>query len=205
MRRTARWWAVMLFITALVVTGCSTGRDAMARGGQFQFVSPGGQTKIFYDPPPTRGAIPDLAGDDLLAPGRRISVSDYANKVVVVNIWGSWCGPCRAEMPELQRVYDQTKDFGVQLVGIDVRDEVRSAPQDFMRNLGITYPSIYDPPGRSLLALKGYPRSVVPSTIVLDRQHRVAAVLLTALREADLLPVVRRLAAEPPDRAGPPA
>jgi hypothetical protein len=72
-------------------------------------------------------------------------------------------------MPELQKVYDQTKGSGVQLLGIDVRDEVRSAPADFVRDTGITYPSIYDPPGRSLLALNGYPRSVVPSTIVLDR------------------------------------
>jgi thiol-disulfide isomerase/thioredoxin len=204
MRRTVRWWAVVVFTTVVALTACSTGRDAVARGGQFEFVSPGGQTKIFYDPPRARGAIPDLAGDDLLEPRRRISVSDYANKVVVLNIWGSWCGPCRAEMPELQRVYDQTRDSGVQLLGIDVRDEVRSAPQDFVRNLGITYPSIYDPPGRSLLALKGYPRSVVPSTIVLDRQHRVAGVFLAALHETDLLPVVRRIAAEPPTRAGHP-
>jgi thiol-disulfide isomerase/thioredoxin len=204
MRQSARWWVAVLSTAVLALTACSTGRDAVARGGQFEFVSPGGQTKIFYDPPQTRGAIPDLAGEDLLDPGRRISVADYANKVVVVNIWGSWCGPCRAEMPELQRVYDQTRHSGVQFLGIDVRDEVRSAPQDFGRNLRITYPSIYDPPGRSLLALKGYPRSVVPSTIVLDRQHRVAAVLLTALRETDLLPVVRRIAAEAPIRAGHP-
>lgn len=84
----------------------------------------------------------------------------------------------------------------MQLLGIDVRDEVRSAPQDFVRDTGITYPSIYDPPGRSLLALKGYPRSVVPSTIVLDRHHRVAAVFLTALSDTDLLPVVQRIAAD---------
>jgi thiol-disulfide isomerase/thioredoxin len=204
MRRTVRWWAVVVFATVFALTACSTGRDAVARGGQFEFVSPGGQTKIFYDPPQTRGAIPDLSGEDLLEPGRRTSVSDYANKVVVLNIWGSWCGPCRAEMPELQRVYDQTRNSGVQLLGIDVRDEVRSAPQDFVRNLGITYPSIYDPAGWSLLALTGYPRSVVPSTVVLDRQHRVAAVFLAALHETDLLPVVRRIAAEAPPRAGHP-
>lgn len=197
MARTARTWAALLVTTTLALTACSMGRDAAARGGNFQFVSPGGQTKIFYDPPQTRGAIPGLVGEDLLEPGKQITLSGYAGKVVVLNIWGSWCGPCRTEMPELQRVYDQTRNSGVQLLGIDVRDEVRTAPQDFVRNLGITFPSIYDPPGRSLLALKGYPRSVVPSTIVLDRQHRVAAVFLTALRDTDLLPVVQRIATEP--------
>jgi thiol-disulfide isomerase/thioredoxin len=194
----ARSWAAVIVAAVLALTACSTGRDAVARGGDFQFVSPGGQTKIFYDPPQTRGRILELAGEDLLKPGERVALSDYTGKVVVLNIWGSWCGPCRAEMPELQRVYDQTRNSGVQLLGVDVRDEVRTAPQDFVRNLGVTFPSIYDPPGRSLLTLKGYPRSVVPSTIVLDREHRVAAVFLTAVRDTDLLPVVGRIATEPP-------
>jgi hypothetical protein len=60
----------------------------------------------------------------------------------------------------------------------------------------VTYPSIFDPPGRSLLALQGYPRNVVPSTIVLDREHRVAAVFLQAIVAGQLLPVLQRLAAE---------
>lgn len=198
----ARSWAALLVTAVLALSGCSTGRDAVARGGEFQFVSPGGQTKIFYDPPQTRGTIRELAGEDLLEPGKQITLSGYSGKVVVLNIWGSWCGPCRAEMPELQRVHDQTRDSGVQVLGIDVRDEVRTAPQDFVRNLNITFPSIYDPPGRSLLALAGYPRSVVPSTIVLDRQHRVAAVFLTAVRDTDLLPIVGRIAAEAPLAGG---
>lgn len=168
----------------------------MTRRTNFEFVSPGGKAEIFYDPPDTRGKVPELSGEDLLEQGKQISLSSYSGKVVVLNIWGSWCGPCRAEMPELERVYEQTKDTGVQFLGVDVRDDIRSAPQDFVRDRGVTYPSIYDPPGRSLLALKGYPRNVVPSTIVLDRQHRVAAVFLTALLETNLLPVVQRIAAE---------
>lgn len=205
MRRVRARWAALAVAGLLTLTACSGGKDAVVRGGSFEFVSPGGQTKIFYDPPPARGVAPELAGEDLMRPGKQIRLSDYAGKVVVLNIWGSWCGPCRAEMPELQRVYDQTKDTGVQFLGIDVRDEPRTAPQDFIRDRGVTYPSIYDPPGRSLLALKGYPRNVVPSTIVLDRQHRVAAIFLTALLDSDLRPVVQRLAAEPTTVQGRPA
>ena len=61
----------------------------------------------------------------------------------------------------------------------------------------MTYPSIFDPAGRALLGLSGYPRNVVPSTIVLDRAHRVAAVYLTRIALGELVPVLRRLAAEP--------
>src|SRR5438105_4799166 len=109
-------WAALAAAGLLTLTACSAGKDAVAQGSTFEFVSPGGQTKIFYDPPPTRGVAPQLSGEDLMEPGKQIRLSDYAGKVVVLNIWGSWCGPCRAEMPELQRVHDQTKDTGVQFL-----------------------------------------------------------------------------------------
>ena len=85
-------------------------------------------------------------------------------------------------------------------LGIDVRDE-RSAAEDFVTEPGITYPSLLDPAGRALLALQGYPRNVVPSTIVLDRQRRVAAIFLRRIIAGELLPVVQRLATEPASTA----
>ena len=197
MPRARRRWRVIAAAGFLVLAGCSSGKDAVVQGSSFEFVSPGGKTSIFYDPPQARGTSPQLSGEDLLQPDKQLRIADYPGKVIVLNIWGSWCGPCRAEMPHLQKVYDETKATGVQFLGIDVRDEPRTVPQDFVRDRRVTYPSIFDPSGRSLLALKGYPRNVVPSTIVLDRQHRVAAVFLTPLLDTDLRPVVQRLAAEP--------
>jgi len=90
------------------------------------------------------------------------------------------------------------------LLRTDVRDD-RAAAADFVRDRGLTYPSIFDNPGRSLLALRGFPRNTVPFTIVLDREHRVAAVFLTALRVSELLPVVQRVAAEAPLPVGVPS
>jgi peroxiredoxin len=96
----------------------------------------------------------------------------------------------------MEKVYQQTAASGVQVLGLDVRDDSRQAPQDFVRNRGLTYPSIWDPSGRVLLQLSGYPRNIIPSTIVLDKQHRVAAVFLRELLATDLLPTVQRLATE---------
>lgn len=190
---------LLVVVMVLLAAGCATGTDAVARGGTFEFVSPGGQTEIFYDPPADRGTVGGMAGESLTEPGAAVSLDDYRDQVVVLNVWGSWCGPCRSEADDLVQVAAATSDQGVRFLGINVRDS-RQAGADFARDFGLTYPSIYDPPGRTLFALGGAPRAVVPLTVILDRQHRVAAVFLHELLAQDLLPVVRRIAGEP----GPP-
>jgi len=197
-------WRLVLVGAVLVslVTGCS-GRDAVAQGGTFEFVSPGGKTDIFYDPPPSRGRPGPLSGPDLADPARTVSLDDVKGNVVVVNVWGQWCGPCRAEVSQLQKVYDAARASGVSFLGVDVRDNNRQAAQDFVTDRHVTYPSIYDPAMRTLIAFGGkYPTTVIPSTLVLDRRHRVAAVFLRELLVEDLQPVVQRVAAETDAAAG---
>jgi thiol-disulfide isomerase/thioredoxin len=177
----------------LLVAGCSTSKDAVATANTFQFVAPGGQTEITYDPPSARGTVGAVAGPSLADPAKTLALADYAGKVVVLNVWGSWCGPCRTEAPNLQFVTGQ-KDVSV--LGIDVRDDAQAA-RDFTRSAGVTYDSISDYPGRILAGLGGVPRNVVPLTVVLDKQHRVAFVSLVPVQVAKLVPLVQRLAAEP--------
>ena len=196
MRRRAIAGAVLAALLPGLLAGCS-GRDAVAQGGTFEFASPGGKTDIFYDPPASRGRPGPLFGPDLADPTRTLSLDDFPGQVVVVNVWGQWCGPCRAEVTQLQQVYDATRTSGVSFLGIDVRDNGRQAAQDFVNDRHVTFPSIYDPPMRTMIAFGGkYPTTVIPSTLVLDRQHRVAAVLLRELLAEDLLPVVQRVAHE---------
>jgi thiol-disulfide isomerase/thioredoxin len=190
--------AFVAVAAAGLLVGCSTGDDAVAQGGTFEFVSPGGKTDIFYDPPAHRGRPGTIAGPELMDPIRTVSVDDFAGKVVVINVWGQWCGPCRAEASALQQVYDATRASGVAVLGIDVRDNNREAAQDFVKDRKVSFPSIYDPAMRTMIAFGGkYPTSVIPSTLVLDRSHRVAAVFLREVLADDLQPVVQRIAAEP--------
>jgi len=186
---------VLVGLVAALLTGCSTSKSAVASGQTFQFVAPDGKTAILYDPPSARGAVGPMAGESLLEPGRTIGLADLAGRVVVLNVWGSWCGPCRLEAPDLQFVQQQTGPTGVSVLGLDVRDD-RTAATDFIRDRGLTYPSIFDPPGRSLAQLGGVPRNVVPLTVVLDRQHRVAAVYLRGIQPTELVPLLNRLTAE---------
>ena len=196
-----------LVLVAVLLTGCATGDDAVAQGGTFEFVAPGGKTDILYDPPDSRHRPGKISGPLLTDPAKTVSVAgaseatgeddDFAGKVVVVNVWGQWCGPCRSEIPELEKVYEATRAQGVEFLGIDVRDNNRDAAVDFVTDRKVTYPSIYDPAMRTMIAFGGrYPTTVIPSTVVLDRKHRVAAVFLRELLAEDLLPVVQKLASE---------
>jgi hypothetical protein len=85
----------------------------------------------------------------------------------------------------------------VSFLGINVRDNQQDKAQDLVIDNKVSYPSIYDPAMRTMIALgQNYPTSVIPTTIVLDRDHRVAAVFLKELLAEDLKPVVERVAQE---------
>jgi peroxiredoxin len=184
-----------LVAVLLLVTSCTSGGDEPVVGSEFQLVAPNGETKLRYDGDERKG-IKGLTGPSLMKDDETISLDDYQGKVVVVNLWGAWCPPCRTEAPELQKVQDETGPLGVQVLGIDVKENSTESPRDFMTNRGLTYPSIYDESGRAMLAFRGLPPNTVPSTFVLDKQHRVAAAFLGTVIASDLLPLVKELAAE---------
>ena len=190
-RRRARWAAVIMTAAVVVLAGCSSGLE---RYGGFTFVSPDGAIELSY-PAGERGSIGDLSGPDLTGEGT-ISLADFAGKIVVLNVWGSWCGPCRGEVDSLNLAATLTADKGAQFLGINVKD-TREAGADFHRARQVPYPSIFDPSMRTLLAIRGFPTSSIPATIILDRDHRVARIFLRVVQTGELVTAVTELAAEP--------
>ncbi|MGJ7905705.1 TlpA disulfide reductase family protein [Actinopolyspora sp. H202] len=186
--------ALALVALFALLSGCAGSENAVSDNGEFTFVSPGGRMRLFYSPD-ERGRVTGLKGESLANADNTIRLSDFRGEVVVLNVWGSWCPPCRSEADDLQAVQDELGDQGVQVLGINVRDN-RGAAKDFVHNLEVDYPSIYDPSGRAMLALDGFPRSTTPATVVLDREHRVAAIYLSEVTKKGLLPKVRDIANE---------
>ncbi len=123
-----------------------------------------------------RGEPVDVSGEDL--DGEPLDLADERGKVVVLNVYASWCPPCRAEMPTVVELADHADPGEVTYLGVNIRDN-DSAARAFGENFGIDFPSFADPSSAVLLALSDElgPYSL-PSTVVLDRAGRVAALVL---------------------------
>ena len=181
--RSARLLVVALM--ALVLSACTggvkdTGDDGFISGnGEITFIDPG-----------KRETAPELKGTDL--DGNEISSADFAGQVLVVNLWGSWCPPCRKEAPALQKASSELADEKVQFLGLLTKDDPAKA-KAFNAKVGIEYPSIDDSAGRNQAAFAdSLPSVAVPTTWVIDKNGKVAARVMGELTDATLRGLVEQ-------------
>ncbi|MFF3498428.1 TlpA family protein disulfide reductase [Streptomyces sp. NPDC003247] len=180
-------------VAALLVSACTSG-GVSGGGGDTNFVM--GEDGISTVAKGERDAAPDLSGETI--DGEQLAVSSYKGKVVVLNVWGSWCAPCRAEAANFQKVSTDLAAKGVQFVGINVADPQVKSALAFEKQYGVTYPSLYDPSSKLMLRFeKGTLNpQAIPSTLVLDRQGKIAARSLAALSEEKLRSMIKPVLAE---------
>lgn len=145
--------------------------------------------------PAEREPAPEFSGPTL--DGDEFSLSEQAGSVVVLNVWGSWCAPCRAEAPAFAAVAEETADDGVVFVGVNTRD-TETAALAFEEEFDVPYPSVVDSDGRRLLAFRDtLPPAAIPSTLVVDRDGDMAARVIGPITETSLRELVTEVAEEP--------
>jgi thiol-disulfide isomerase/thioredoxin len=194
--------AVAIIVTVVVgtmslgVSGCGSDAGsiaAQARSGDRKgYVSGDGSIeRLVVD---RRSSPLTLSGTTLQ--GARWKVADAKDHVLVLNVWGQWCGPCVAESPHLQQVWSQLSAAGkpVQFMGISYRDSLETA-KAFLRANKVTYPSLRDDGGATLLALRGT-ANTTPTTLVLDRRGRIAARVSGPVTAATLMGLVNDVLGE---------
>ncbi len=172
----------VLLAGALAVTFLTQGKGNAA--------SPGNGAVEYQ--PGHRPLAPDFTATSLT--GTTIKLSSYRGKTVVLNFWGSWCPPCRAEAPALAALAQQYRSRGVAFLGDDVADTPSNALA-FTRSVGISYPSISDP---GYLIVQKFsqvaPVSDTPTTVVIDKTGHVAGMVLGAISYGQMTTLLRNAA-----------
>lgn len=187
-------WLTALAALSLILAACTGGSDSVDQGagGNFRYV---GATTTGHTIPLAQRKLAGNASAPYLNGTKKFTLDSMRGKVVVLNYWASWCAPCRTETPGLQRTYAATKAAGVAFVGVDVKDE-KSPATSFIKQHAVTYPIVFDAIAKTALQLGKIPTFALPSTVVIDRAGRVAAVYSGAVQQGDLQPVVTALARE---------
>jgi thiol-disulfide isomerase/thioredoxin len=172
---------------------CSSTGSLAPTSGEEGFVSGAGAVTII--PADQRGAPIQLAGP--LVGGGDYDVAAHRGTVFLLNVWGSWCAPCRREAPELVRAWGDVPHDAVQFLGINTRDDADTAAVAFEQRFDITYPSLRDPDGQLQLTFRtSLPPRAIPTTLILDKQGRVAARVLGASTERTFTQLVEQVRAE---------
>jgi thiol-disulfide isomerase/thioredoxin len=179
--------ATIAALSVAWLAACADTKVTPSSGNGQRYVAGNGTIQVIK--PSDRKAAPELTGTTL--DGGSFSLADLRGSVTVVNVWASWCSPCRAEAPGLQKVSTDLATQGVRFVGIDTRDTNDNA-KAFERRFGITYPSIVDQDGALLLRFKEtLPPQAIPTTLVIDKNGRMAARALKPLTEEQLRELIR--------------
>lgn len=191
-RRTRPLMALLAPLLAVSLAGC--GGTAFSSGDQ-GFVSGDGTVTVLdeADREPPRG---EVAGETVR--GASVSLDDHRGSVVVMPVWGSWCGPCRAEAPMLAEASRDLADDDVVFLGINSRDENTAKVRAFLDRFDIPFDSIYDPAGQTLLAFHGIlPPMTIPSFVFIDADGRVAARVVGEVSRSTLYGVVEDVLGRP--------
>ena len=168
---------VAILAAAGAVAGCSNGAGGSSSLGYVQ-VDPG----IAQIKPADRTAAPHLSGTTIA--GRPYSTS-YQGHITVINVWGSWCTVCREEAPSFSEAAKKFASKDVQFLGIDILDNNASA-RSYDSQFGIAYPSLSDPDQSLVLDLKALLPSDPPSTLIVDRNGKVAVRAIGGITEPEL-------------------
>lgn len=124
--------------------------------------------------------------------GRMVKLSDYRGKVVILNFWATWCPPCKAEVPEFERFYQEHHSDSIEILAVDITSQEKSkeAVSDFIKSYGISYQIVLDETGA---AADLYRISAIPTTYIIDAQGIIRQKVTGAMKYQALSDALAKL------------
>jgi thiol-disulfide isomerase/thioredoxin len=169
------WWLVAAFV--VVLGGCKRGETAVQRQKPATAQTATAQTATGAEP----GAMmPEYSATNL--DGSKFELATRRDKVVLLNLWATWCGPCRYEIPELQRMHNQYGGRGFEVVGVSVDESGVESVREFVGENKMTYPVVLDPEGKLANVLEA---SVLPTSVLIGRDGKIVWKKVGAILEGD--------------------
>jgi cytochrome c biogenesis protein CcmG, thiol:disulfide interchange protein DsbE len=114
--------------------------------------------------------------------GSKFELEGRRGKVVLLNLWATWCGPCRFEIPELQAIHDRYKEKNFEVVGVSVDESGIESVRDFVKEHEMTYPVVLDAEGK---LVNVFQTSILPTSVVIDRSGKIVWKKLGAIMPED--------------------
>jgi thiol-disulfide isomerase/thioredoxin len=177
MEERGRRWAVIFFVVAAGIAFLISQRHREVRAG--------GITPVVM-----RQTAPNMVLDGM--DGGNWKLREHRGQVVLINLWASWCGPCRAETPGLVRLYGEAGPKGLEIVGLSLDVGSRDKVRLFVRQYQVPYPIVFPEPMSQLADTV----EAVPTTILIDKQGRVAKKYVGAVQQSVFAADVAELLAE---------
>jgi thiol-disulfide isomerase/thioredoxin len=175
-------------VAAVALTACNGGAEAACER------IPGARPGLCLTDVDDREAAP-TAAVPVLGEDEELSLADLRGRVVVLNFWASWCGPCRVEQPDLNEAAEVLPDDEVAFLGVNIEDTAVNA-RAHEREFGIPYPSLYDPENAFAARFGGIGPRTIPTTVFIDTEGRVATRVFGVVGTSEVIGLADAIAAE---------
>jgi peroxiredoxin len=190
MKKSFVYFGFLLFISALLFSGCGSENQSQKEGATqpLEQLDPG-SAKLY----PAQQEAKARDFKVTLLRGDTFTLSDYEGQVVLLNIWATWCAPCREETPDLQELYEKYKDEGLMILGVSIDEQGESVVRPFIEEYDVTYPIVIDD---GTIMDKYGPTMGIPTTYIINKKGNLQYFAVGALTNKELEPRIKSLLSE---------
>lgn len=183
-------YRLLLFVSAFLFFGCDSENKSKKEGPTQPLEQLDSSSATLY---PAQREAKARGFEVTLINDKTFKLSDYEGQVVLLNIWATWCAPCREETPDLQKLYEKYKDEGFMILGVSIDEQGESVVRPFIEKYEVSYPIVIDD---GTIMDKYGPTMGIPTTYIINKKGNLEYFAVGALTNKELEPRIKNLLSE---------